>query len=414
MSQTYRHGVYTREVPTSILPARHVMTNLPFVVGTAPVHLLDEGKPRYVNEPRLYYTYAEFVAEMGWSEDWNAYTLCEFVQSYTSLYAAAPFVVVNVFDPAVHQTEGAPDPAKVESLDIIGGIDPETLKAKGLELIAEVFPRYRQVPGCILAPKYSTDPAVAVVMGAKTSNINGLFQCMALADVDVDEVPLYTDVPGYKNQNNLTNERLVLCWPKIALGDRNYHLSTHLAGLISFVDDAAGGTPHVSPSNKQIQITRAIGKDGRELWLGLDQCNFLNGEGVHTVSNFDGGWRAWGNRTAAYPSNTDPKDAFIPIRRFFNWYQNTFILTYFQKVDSPLTRRFIRTILDSEQIRLDGYTAQEVILGGRISFDSTENPVTDLIDGLARFHIHITPPPPARVIEGIFEFDPFYVETLFE
>ena len=410
----YRHGVYTREIPTSILPARTVMTNLPFVVGTAPVDALDAEKTRYINEPRLYYTYAEFVAEMGWSEDWDKYTLCEFVQSYTSLYVSAPFVVVNVYDPEKHKNGPDPDPTAVKSLDVIGGVDPVTLKPTGLELISQVFPRYRQVPGCILAPKFSTDPAVAVSMAAKTTNINGLFQCMALVDVSVDEVPLYTDVPGYKNANNLTDERIVVCWPRIALGERVYHLSTHFAGGISYTDEAAGGTPEVSPSNKQIQITRAVGKDGEELWLGLDQNNFLNGEGIVTVSNFDGGWRFWGNRTGCYPANTDPKDAFIPIRRFFNWYQNTFILTYFQKVDSPLTRRFIRTILDSEQIRLDGYTAQEKILGGRISFLSSENPLTDLIDGIARFHIHLTPPPPARVIEGVFEFDPYYLETLFE
>ena len=410
----YKHGVYTREVPTSILPSRTVMTNLPFVVGTAPVDSLDAEKPRYVNEPRLYYTYEEFVSEMGWSEDWDKYTLCEFVQAYTSLYGSSPFVVVNVFDPDSHQSGGLPDPGQVDSLDIIGGVDPDTLKYTGLELIQQVFPRYRQVPGCILSPKFSTDPSVAVSMAAKTEGINGLFQCVAIADVSVDEVPLYTDVPGYKNANNLTNERLIICWPKISLGERVYHLSTHLAGVMSSVDEDAGDTPHVSPSNKQVQITRAISADGKELWLGLDQNNFLNGEGVVTVSNFDGGWRVWGNRTACYPANTDPKDAFIPIRRFFNWYQNTFILTYFQKVDSPLTRRFIGTILDSEQIRLDGYTAQEKILGGRISFDRSENPLTDLIDGIARFHIHITPPPPARVIEGIFEFDPYYLETLFE
>lgn len=413
MSQGYKHGVYTRELPTSIVPARTVMTNLPVVFGTAPVDTLDEDSPVYVNELRMYYTYAEFVAEMGWSDDFDKYTLCEFVSSYCSLYNASPFIVCNVFDPAVHQTGGVPDVTQVTDTDIIGGIDPTTLKATGLELIGEVFPRFRQVPGCILAPKFSTDPAVAVVMGAKTTNINGLFQCMAFVDISVDEVPLYTELAGYKNQNNFTDERMVVCWPKVGLGDKMYHLSTHLAGIISVTDSDNGGTPHVSPSNKRIEITRAIGKDGKELWLGLDQLNGLNGEGIVTVSNFDGGWKLWGNRTAVYPSNTDPKDAFIPIRRFFNWYQNTFILTYFSKVDSPMTRRFVQTILDSEQIKLDGYTAQEVILGGRIAFQESENPVTDLIDGLMRFHIWITPPPPARVIEGIFEFDPYYVETLF-
>lgn len=189
------------------------------------------------------------------------------------------------------------------------------------------------------------------------------------------------------------------------------------AGRISLTDSDAGGTPQVSPSNKRAFMDRAVtvDADGKEseVWLDLTANNYLNGQGIVTVNNFDGGWKFWGNRTACYPSVTDPKDAFIPIRRFFNWYQNTFILTYFQKVDAPLTRRLITTFLKSEQLRLDGLTAREVINGGRISFLESENPVTDLMDGLLRFHLWISPPPPARAIEGIFEFDPTYLQTLF-
>ncbi|MDE7065593.1 MAG: phage tail sheath protein, partial [Desulfovibrionaceae bacterium] len=192
---------------------------------------------------------------------------------------------------------------------------------------------------------------------------------------------------------------------------------TQLAGRISLTDSEAGGTPQVSPSNKPAFMDRAVtvDADGKEseVWLDLTANNYLNGQGVVTVNNFDGGWKFWGNRTACYPSVTDPRDAFIPIRRFFNWYRNTFILTYFQQVDAPLTRRLITTFLKSEQLRLDGLTAREVINGGRISFLEPENPLTDLMDGLLRFHLWICPPPPARAVEGVFEFDPTYLQTLF-
>lgn len=414
----YLHGVYTREVPTAILPARTVDTNVVFAVGTAPVDSLPDDKPRHVNEPRLYHSYDAFVAEMGWSEDWQRYTLCEVAESHFAKYGAAPLVAVNVFDPAVHLDEaGDPDPAAVTGAQIIGGIDSATLKKTGLELVSECFPRFRLVPGSILAPRFSADPAVAVSMAAKAKNINGLFNALALADVPTADVPLYTGVPEYKERHNLTDEHLVLCWPGIALGERRYHLSTQLAGRISLTDSDAGGTPQVSPSNKRAFMDRAVtvNADGKEseVWLDLTANNYLNGQGIVTVNNFDGGWKFWGNRTACYPSVTDPKDAFIPIRRFFNWYQNTFILTYFQKVDAPLTRRLITTFLKSEQLRLDGLTAREVINGGRISFLESENPVTDLMDGLLRFHLWISPPPPARAIEGIFEFDPTYLQTLF-
>ena len=48
---------------------------------------------------------------------------------------------------------------------------------------------------------------------------------------------------------------------------------------------------------------------------------------------------------------------------------------------------------------------------GRISAD--ENPTTDLIDGIIRFHVYVTPPAPAREIDFIVEYDPQYLETLF-
>ncbi len=419
MASGYQHGVYSGEVPTALLPARYVDTNAVFAVGTAPVHTLGEGNPPYVNTPRLYNSYDAFVAEMGWSEDWQSFTLCEVAESHFAKYGASPLVCVNVFDPEKHLSEeNEPDPSQVSAADIIGGIDAKTGKKTGLELIAEMFPRFRIVPGSILAPRFSEDSAVAVSMSAKATGINGLFRALALADVPTDKVPYYTGVPEYKERNNLTGENLVVCWPRIALGERIYHISTQLTGRMSLTDSDNGNSPHVSPSNKQAFMDRAVTVDAsgtvaEEVWLGLDENNYLNGQGIVTVSNFDGGWKFWGNRTGCYPSNTDPKDAFIPIRRFMNWYQNTFILTYFSQVDGPITKRFIERILKSEQIRLDGFTSRGIINGGRISYQSDENPLTDVMDGLLRFHLWLSPPPPARSIEGIFEFDPTYLEALF-
>ena len=39
--------------------------------------------------------------------------------------------------------------------------------------------------------------------------------------------------------------------------------------------------------------------------------------------------------------------------------------------------------------------------------------MTDLIDGIMRFHLRITPPVPARDIEAIYEFDPDNLSALF-
>ena len=41
------------------------------------------------------------------------------------------------------------------------------------------------------------------------------------------------------------------------------------------------------------------------------------------------------------------------------------------------------------------------------------SPVTNLLDGIIRFHTYLTPPTPARVIEDVIEYDPSYFNTLF-
>ena len=79
-----------------------------------------------------------------------------------------------------------------------------------------------------------------------------------------------------------------------------------------------------------------------------------------------------------------------------------------------MTKRLVRTIVNSFNVRLNGLAAREFILGGRIEFLESENPLTDLIDGIMRFHIYVTPPPPAEQIVGILEFDPQYFATLFK
>ena len=308
------------------------------------------------------------------------------------------------------------DPSQVASEDIIGGIDVATGKRTGLELVNEIFPKFRILPGLILSPGWSEKPEVAAVMLAKAENVNGHFTAQAICDIpsSTGNAETYTDVPGWKQNNNYAGERQIVCWPKIKLGDDVFHLSTQLAGLMNSIDADNEDVPYESPSNKNLQMNAMVNAAGEEISLGPEMANYLNGQGIVTALNWVGGWRAWGNRTACYPANTDPKDAFIPIRRMFDWLGNEFILTFWQKVDGPITLRLVRSIVNSFNVRLNGLAAREYLLGGRVVFSESENPLTDLMDGLLKFHLYVTPPPPAREIRGILEFDPQYFEALFD
>ena len=304
------------------------------------------------------------------------------------------------------------DPSAVGPADVIGGIDGSG-NATGLELVNQVFPVTRLVPGQIVAPGYSSDPAVAAVMQAKASNINNHFKADALIDVPTDTVTNYTAVAQWKNDNNVVGSLQTACWPMVSLGGTKYHMSTQLAGLTCKVDSENADIPYRSVSNQNLQMDSAVLADGTEVFLGPEQAALLNGQGVVTALNFVGGWKAWGNRTAAYPAVTDPKDSFRAIRRMFNWVGNTLTLTFWQRLDFPLNRRQIQTVLDSANIFLNGLVAQGYLIGGRVEFRQDENPTTDLLDGIARFHVYLTPPSPNREINFILEYDASYLETLF-
>lgn len=303
------------------------------------------------------------------------------------------------------------DPTQVTKADIIGGFDVNTKKTSGFELLESVFPKYGIAPDILICPKWSSDSEVAAIMATKAANINGVFEAKALIDVDTTSVKHYADVLAWKKAKNINDRAQALCFPMCRLGDRIFHMSVQMAGLIATVDTDNGGCPAESPSNKTMKIDSAVLADGTEVLLDLTQANYLNSNGVTTTLNFMGGFVLWGNETACYPANTDVKDYFLCVSRMFGWVSNSLVLTYWSKIDSKFNRRLIDSIVDSVNIWLNGLTAEEKLLGGRVEFNENENPDTSLSSGKAVFHVFLTPPSPAKEIEFVLEYDTAYVSS---
>lgn len=413
---SYRHGVYASEQATSLVPPVRVDSALPVVVGTAPVQTLEDGVIPPVNSPKLIFSYADYIRQFGSVPEGAKaadYTLSEFANIYLARYGVAPVVFINVFNPAVHKNEAEkPDVSKVGATDIIGGIDPVSYTRTGLELVEEVFPRFGLVPGQILAPRYSGDEVVALVIGAKAANINGHFRCVGIIDIP-PSVAHFTEASAWINDNNLTDSNLITFFGQPLYGDVAEAGSSHMAGVIAQRDTENEGIPFWSPSNKRL-LANGASHAGKELNLGPSEAAYLNGQGIVTSLNFIGGMVAWGSRTAAYPGKTDVKDTFIPIRRMFNFCANTLVLTAWQFLDTPLMRRrLVETVVNTFNVWLNGLAAREFIHGGRVEFLESENPTTDIMDGIARFHVFFTPPSPARELDFILEYDPGYLSGLF-
>ena len=295
------------------------------------------------------------------------------------------------------------DPTAVDEADIVGSVGADG-KETGLELLRTIYPKFGLTPGLISAPGWSHKATVAAAMEAKCTNINGVFSCECVVDIPADTARIYSAVKAEKEKLGADSAHTIACWPMGKVGEKVYYLSALISALQSYTDANNDDVPYRSPSNQSLGITGLCLADGSEVVLDQDQANTINSYGVVTALNMNG-FKAWGNNTAAYPSSTDPKDRWIPCRRMFTWWGNTLIQTYFQKVDSPMNRRLIENVVDSENIRGNSFVARGYVAGASVEFRDLDNPATDLLNGIIRFKVNLAPYVPAENIEFKLEFD---------
>jgi phage tail sheath protein FI len=301
------------------------------------------------------------------------------------------------------------DPDPVNATDIIGGTDSDGV-VTGLELIKKVFPLLGVIPSLILAPGFSDDPMVAAIMNAKSIKINGQFNATAITDIPANKK--YTELDVWKEKNQFNNNRQIVTWPKVTKNGLTFCYSTHLAGVICQLDKESESVPYRSPSNKALQIDGVVDESGNQIALGPDEGEIINSAGIVTAINFIGGFRSWGNRTGIYPELKDPQNSFIPVRRMFDWWNNTIILTQWAYVDDPANKRLVDAVVDSLNIRLNALMASGYILGGRVEFNKEDNPPERTMDGKLKFRTYLTPPSPAQEMEFTVEYDASYLSAI--
>ncbi|WP_088227788.1 phage tail protein [Desulfosporosinus sp. FKB] len=474
----YQHGISIQELATPVTEPIESLSSVQVVIGTAPVNLLADPAAA-VNKPIVVHYLDEAKAAVGYSDDFDNYTLCQSIDACFNLFGVSPLVLINVLDPAVHNVDvpeqtvaivnnsakvntfgvlldntfvvkdstgtttyskgtdytvsfdadGYPiitvvstgdipsdatqlkvtckkiDPSKVTETDIIGSYISATGTYKGIECVQQVFPRLALVPGLLLAPGWSHKPEVKEALNANSSAINGCFSAEVVLDVDCSAVKDYTAVASWKTTNGYTDKRDIVLWPKLKVGSKIYWYSAVMAALISYTDAQNNSVPYKSPSNKVLPIDATVLADGTEIYLDMLQANELNGNGIVTAINM-AGWRSWGNNTGIYPSSTDVKDRFIPVRRIFDWWGNSFIVDFFSKADDPTNYRLIESVVDDENIKANGYQAAGQIAGAKIEFRQQDNPISAIQGGQIQFIQSIGAFPPAENIIDVLQFDP--------
>lgn len=470
----YMHGISIQENPTSVpTPARNE-AGVPVIFGTAPVNLTKEPE-NAVNRLFLCHTFAEAKEAVGYSGDYENYTLCQAMDAFFKAFGIGPVVLCNILDPAVHKadytetvtiidgraitkesgillknlvvkqeetvleagkdytadfneegravitilTEGISsltlsgsrlDPSKVTPKDIMGSYDPATGIETGVELVRRVYPLFSLAPSLLLAPGWSQDPQVGIALAEKCMEVNGMFKCECVLDIDTTKAKKNTDVEAVKTESGYLNAHTICLWPMVEYNQKLMASSAMYAAMACYSDYNNDNVPNLSLSNQAIPVTAAVLKDGTEVLLDINQANELNGAGIVTVLNL-GGFKFWGNNTAAFPDMTDPKDRWISCRRFFSWWGNSFIKTYLEKVDQPANYRLIESIVDSENVRGNSLVSMGKCAGIRMVYSKEDNPIENVIDGKIVFKQYLAPYTPAEHILNALEFDPSMIEA---
>lgn len=472
------YGVRVSEKATTVTAPTVAQSGITIAFGTAPIHQVD-GTP---NEIVTAYTYEEAVSALGWSDNWEKYTLCEAMYAHFKLFGVAPLLLVNVLDPTKYTEEvteqsypvtngqitltgdalsdtitvkngntactagtdysvfyedgvcyieavsgGALEGASSATVSysqvsfeaaslksaVIGGYDTGTGKSTGLELMDMAYFKSGLVPDLIIAPGFSQMPEVAAVMAAKAKSYSVVFRATALCDLDTESATTYDKAVEAKSGDSAFRAtRQKVFWPMVSMDGRMFHLSTQAAARMAASDAENDNVPSEPESNKTIQADSAVLADGTEVLLDLNAANYLRDNGIATALNFVNGWTLWGAYNACYPDSSDPKDLFTNVSRMFTYVCNTAILTYWSKIDRKLTPRYAASIADDLSLWLNGLVADGHLLGARCALNASENPTADLMNGIIRLHIYMTPAGPAQEIDFVCEYDVAYVSTL--
>lgn len=307
------------------------------------------------------------------------------------------------------------DPSKIKAGDIIGGIDEDGDRT-GFALLESCYQLFGYDAKILISPGYCTQLSVASEMVAQAEKL----QAMALIDAPIGT--MYQEAitgRGPKGSINFAfaSQRAVLCYPHLKVysaeldADVLEPFSQRLAGVMCVTDNDQGYWK--SPSNEAIQ-----GITGAELSLTAkiddpqSQVNLLNEKGIVTVFNsYGSGWKVWGNRSSAYPTETD-WETFVCVRRTKDIIDESIRYSSAQFVDKSIDKAVIDDILESVNQFFRKLQGDGAIMGGLAWFDQKRNPDTAIKAGRLLIQYKFTPKPPLERLTYESELTGEYLITL--
>ena len=466
----YKHGIYTESISTAGSLQTRAVGTVPVYIGTAPIHKA-AGTENKVNTPILINSYNDFVEKVGYSDNWDSFTLCEAAYAHfkNGIQAIAPFVVVNMLDNTKHisakATASVTFTNKVGYINnpnddiIISSLESEDLGSDftavytsdnriritytGAATVTTVTVSYVKsdiskiesddfvaainaidnatvligvTPNIIVAPKFSSTYKDLIINKCE-SRISGKWACVGYIDIPTDSVTSIEAAKTYKATNNINSKYVRLHYPKAKYSGRVFHLSVLDAVTSQMTDNDTDGVSCRSSSNKRISCDVPVLNATTAMVYSEAKANDLNAKGITTINYIGGSYRLWGGHMANYDyaninsiEAQDRSDATVRMKIYLdNWLKREFI----ESIDTPLTRREIDNILSSINIGLNSFVNSGYLLKGDCYFDEGNNVTAELADGNLVLDVLHTETPNGKSISFKLQYDVSGLESLY-
>jgi phage tail sheath protein FI len=297
------------------------------------------------------------------------------------------------------------NPAAVVAADVIGTVDGAGART-GLLRLKDSQSRRGYGPKIVHAPVFSTQASVVAQM--RTVIAGNQLRAVAFCDAPIGttvEEAIEGRGPAGTINFNVSDRRLLLCAPHVYVYDRatDSNVLTPMSnvgvGIMADTDTRRGYWK--SPSNEN---SKAI--MGLEIPISASlndptaETNQLNGAGICTILNMYGtGYRFWGNRSSAWPSDATEK-SFVSQQRISDFIDDSIEQAMLPVMDEPVSAVIITDILQAannflrEQVRRGALAP-----GSRVVFPAEANPADNVSKGKLLFQtIEVGAPPLENVI----------------
>lgn len=298
------------------------------------------------------------------------------------------------------------DLSDVTDAEVIGIDQAIPTDSTGLKRFKAAFNELGFNPRVIIAPWFSSRPAVAVEMETLASS--ALVRGHAILDPVKSATLSHVltgrgSTAGVVKNFQTSNPRTILTFPYVKDFDVFYNqegespLSAYLAGVIANTDYTRGYWK--SPSSEKIKGILGLSKvvTFRANDAQTD-ANILNEQGIVTVSSgYARGYAVFGNRSAAWPGSTLPEN-FISIRRTADVIHESLEQAFLQFLDEPITPAVIDAIRETGNGFMRRLIAQGALVGGEVKYIAANNDPTQIANGQLVFDLEFMPPPPLERI----------------